>query len=253
MGVLVTNHSKHIVHELHVYLHDQAHWKTIARWLVIGGVAFFLIVWFGKDVIDEIEIVEAWIEGHGALGWAAFVGLIVVVTSVFLPLSMMAIAGGAMFGLVGGTVLTFTGAVLTAGLNYLGARSLLKTRIESMLEHHPKLRAIQLAVHRQGLRLQLLLRMAPINATSVNYVLGATGIRFPIYLIATVGLIPSIIVNVYFGYAASHVTKVAGKASENSTLHTVATVVGLIVCIAVMIAITKVATKAIAEAEAKTD
>ena len=91
--------------------------------------------------------------------------------------------------------------------------------------------------------------MAPINAASVNYVLGASGARLSTFLIATVGLMPAVIVNAYFGYAASHVTKVAGNASEHSTLHTVATVVGLVVCIVVTICITRIATKAIADAE----
>ena len=242
-------HSSQVAQELRAYLKDQGHWRTIAQWLVIGAALIVLCVWFGKDAIEEIEMAEAWIEGHGIMGWAAFVGLIVVTTSMFLPLSMMAVAGGAMFGLVGGTILTYAAAVLTAALNYLGALSLLKTRIERMLERQPKFRAIQLAVYRQGFRLQLLLRMAPISSASVSYVLGATGVRFPTFLLATVGLIPAIIVNVYFGYTASHVTKVAGNSSEHSTLQTVATVVGLLVCIAIMIAITKVATKAIAEAE----
>lgn len=245
----MTKHSKNVRRELHEYLRNQAHWKTIARGLLIGMGVLILIVWFGRNVVAEIEAVETWIEGHGALGWGAFVGLIIVFTSMFVPLSMMAIAGGAMFGLVGGTVLTSVGAILTAALNFLAAGSLLRTRIEKWLERHPKLRAIQQAANREGLRLQLLLRMSPINAVSVSYVLGATGVRFSTFLIATVGLIPAVLVNVYFGYTASHITKVAGNASEHSTLQTVATVVGLVVCIVVMIGITRVVTKAIADAE----
>lgn len=223
----------------------------MAQWLIIGLGVMMLVVWFGKDVVAEIEYAEDWIKGHGALGWVAFVALIIVCTSMFLPLSVFAIAGGAMFGLVGGTILTFLAAVLTAACNYLAANSLLKSRIETMLERHPKMRAIQMAVFRNGLRLQLLLRMAPISAATVSYALGATGIRFSTFLIAMCGLIPSIIVNVYFGYTASHVTKAAGKASEHSTLQTVATVVGLLACIVIMIGITRIATKAIAEAESE--
>lgn len=243
------NHSKNVAHELYAYLHDQANWKTIARWLILGTVVLILVVWFGRDAIEEIKIVEDWIAGHGAFGWAVFVVLVIVATSLFVPFSMLAIAGGAIFGLVEGTCLVFVGAFLTAAINYLLARNLFQSRIEKMLERHPKLRAVQQAVKREGLRLQLLLRMAPISAVSVNYVLGASGVRFSTFLIATAGLIPAIIVNVYFGYTANHMTKVAGKASENSTLHTVVTVVGLLVCIVVMIAITRVATKAIADSE----
>lgn len=245
------NHAKNVAHELHTYLHNQAHWRTIARWLLIGLVVLILIVWFGRDLVEEIEIVEKWIEGHGVLGWIVFVAMIIVLTSILFPISVLAMAGGAIFGLVGGTVLTFAGALLTGAFNFHVANKLLRQRIDKMLEKYPKLRAIQLAANREGLRLQLLLRMAPINAVSVNYVLGATGVRFSTFLIALFGLLPAIIVNVYFGYTASHMTKVAGKASEHSTMQTVVTVVGLLVCVAVMIAITRVATKAIAETDSE--
>jgi uncharacterized membrane protein YdjX (TVP38/TMEM64 family) len=168
---------------------------------------------------------------------------------VFVPDTVLAIAGGALFGLVWGTVLTVVGAVLTGTLNFLAARSLLRPRIETMLEQHSKLQAIQRAANREGLRLQLLLRLAPINPVSVSYVLGASGVRCPTFLIATVGLISGLFVEVDFGYLASHVTKVAGNASEHSTLHTVVTVVGLVVCIVLMISITRFAAKALADAE----
>lgn len=246
---MASNYTKNVRAELHEYLQDQAHWKTIARWLLIGTGTLILIVWFGRDVVEEIEIVESWIDGHGALGWVVFVGLIILATSFFVPISLLAIAGGTMYGIVGASILTFLGAILTAAFNYVTARSLFRTRIEKMLEHRPRLRAIQQAADREGLRLQLLLRMAPINAVSVSYVLGASGVRFSTFLIAMIGLLPSIIVNVYFGYTASHVTKVAGKASDHSTLHTIVTIAGLVVCIAVMIGITRIATKAIANAE----
>ena len=154
-----------------------------------------------------------------------------------------------MYGVLGASILTFLGAILTAAFNYVTASSLFRSRIETWLTGHSKLQAIQQAAKREGLRLQLLLRMAPINAVTVSYVLGASGVRFSTFLIATLGLIPSIVINAYFGYTASHITKVAGKASEHSRLQTVATVVGLVVCIVVMIVITRVATKAIADAE----
>ena len=242
-------HSKSVRHELHEYLRNQTHWKTIARGLLIGMGSLILIVWFGRNVIAEIEVIETWIEGHGALGWIVFVGMMIVFTSMFVPDTLLAIAAGAMFGLVGGTILTFVGAFLTAALNFLAAHGLFQTRIEKWLERHPKLRAIQQAANRGELRLQLLLRMLPINAVLVSYVMGATGVRFSTFLIATVGMIPAVIVNVYFGHTASHITKVAGNASEHSTLHTVMTVGGLVVCIVVMVAITRIATKAIADAE----
>jgi hypothetical protein len=82
-----------------------------------------------------------------------------------------------------------------------------------------------LAISRR-LRLQLLLRLSPINPVTVSYVLGASGVRFSTFMIATIGLIPTLFVEVYFGDVASHLAKVAGNSSDPLTLHTVVVVVG---------------------------
>lgn len=166
----------------------------------------------------------------------------------FVPDTLLAVAAGALFGLGWGAVLTIAGGILTAALNFLIARSLLQPRIEKMLEKHPKLRAIQHAADQEGLRLQLLLRLAPINPVSVSYVMGASGIRYSTFMLGTIGLIPALFVVVYFGYLANHVTTVAGNVSEHSGLHTIVTVVGFVVCIVLMIYIARVASRAIAEA-----
>lgn len=250
---MFTKRSKTLGHELHQYLQGQVHWKTVGLRLLVGMCVLFAVVWLGRDVVHELKAMETWIAGHGVWGWVVFVGIIIAFTSMFVPDTVLAIAGGVLFGLLWGTVLTIVGVIITAALNFLVARSLLRPRIEKMLEQHPKLRAIQRTAKREGLRLQLLLRLAPINPVSVSYVLGASGARFSTFLIATTGLIPGLFVEVYFGYMASHVTKVAGNASEHSTLHTVVTVAGFVVCVVLMIAITRVATNALAEGESSAD
>jgi uncharacterized membrane protein YdjX (TVP38/TMEM64 family) len=246
---MVTNRSNNFGHDLHGHLTRQVHWKTVGIRLLVGLGVLAAVVWFGRHAVDEIKAMETWIAGHGVWGRLAFVCMIVVFTSMFVPDTVLAIAGGALFGLVWGTVLTVVGVIITAALNFLAARTLLRPRIETMLEQHPKMLAIQSAANREGLRLQLLLRLAPINPVSVSYVLGASGVRFSTFLIATAGLIPGLFVEVYFGYLASHVTKVAGNVSEHSSLHTVVIVLGLVICITLMISITRVATKALADVE----
>ena len=246
---LATHHLKSLSRELHEHLQRQVHWKTIGLRLLIGSCLLAVVVWFGRHAVEDIQAMETWITGHGVWGWLAFVGMVVVFTSIFVPDTLLAVSAGALFGLGLGTVLIVVGAFLTAAINFLTARILLQPRIEKMLEQHPKLHAIQNAAKHEGLRLQLLLRLAPINPVSVSYVLGASGVRFSIFLLATVGLIPALFVEVYFGYLASHITTVAGNASEHSTLHTFMTIIGFVVCIVLMIYISRVASRAITEAE----
>ncbi len=237
------------VPELQEHLRRQVNWKTIGLRLLVGAAVLITVVWLGRNAGNEIKAMEGWIAGHGFAGWVVFVVMMIVFTSVFVPDTLLAISAGVLFGLAWGTLLTVIGAVLTAALNFLTARSLLRPRIEKILEQHPKLRAIQAAAKREGLRLQLLLRLAPINPVSVSYVLGASGVRFPQFLLGTLGLIPSLFLDVYFGYMASHVTKTAANVSDHSMLHTVVTVAAFLICVVLMIFISRVASKAIAEAE----
>ena len=248
---MASDHLSEPAQALHEHLQRQVNWKTVTLRLLIGLCVLTAVVWFGRHAGEEIKTMESWIAGHGVWGWVVFVGMMVLFTSMFVPDTVLAIAAGVLFGLAWGSFLTVAGAILTAALNFLTARTLLRTRIEKMLQGHPKLRAIQSAVNREGLRLQLLLRLSPINPVSVSYVLGASGSRFSTFMFATIGLIPGLFCEVYFGYLASHVTKVAGNVSEHSTLRTVVTVVGFVFCILLMVIISRIASKAIAEAESE--
>jgi len=248
-AILVKQTSKNLGHEFHEYLRERVRWKTVALRLLFGLCVLVAVVWFGRHAAHEIKSMETWIAGQGVWGWVVFVGIAIVFTSMFVPQTLIAVAAGAVFGIFLGTVLVVVGAILTAAINYLIAHSMLRPWVERLLERHPKLQAIQDAAEQKGLRLQLLLRLAPINSVSVSYVLGASGVLFSTFLIATLALIPGLFVNVYVGYMASHVTKAAGGVSEHSTLHTVAIVGGLVVCIGVMIGIGRVAAKSIANAQ----
>ena len=116
----------------------------------------------------EIEAMESWIQSHGVLGWVVYVLLIIVLTSLFVPFNVLAMAGGAMFGIHLGIALTFIAVVSTAVVNYVIADKLLRSKIDNWLKRSRKLLAIQQAVQRKGLRLQLLLRMSPVSAVTVN-------------------------------------------------------------------------------------
>jgi uncharacterized membrane protein YdjX (TVP38/TMEM64 family) len=246
---MVIDRSENPSHELHARLRRTTHWKTLSLRFLAGLCLLVAVVWLGRDVAHEIKALEAWVAGQGVWGRVAFVGMIVVLTSVFVPDTLLAVAAGALFGLGWGTLLTVLGSVTTAAVDFLAARTLLRPRIESMLEQHPKLRAIRAAANDEGIRLQLLLRLAPINPVSVSYVLGASGVRFSTFLIATVGLIPALFAEVYFGYLASHVTQVAGNVGDPSRLHTGMTVFSFVVCIVLIVYISRIATRALAAAE----
>ena len=69
------------------------------------------------------------------------------------------------------------GGLLASALQFTFARRLLRARIERTLAAKPSLAAIQPAVTQDELRLQLLLRLTPLNPATIRYLLGAAGVR----------------------------------------------------------------------------
>ena len=224
------------------------HWRRVVLRTTIGLGILSAVAWIAMHAESELKTMETWIAGHGALGMVAFVVLMVVLTSLFVPDTMLAIAAGALYGVTWGALLTIIGAILTAAVNFWAACNFFRPWIDRILEKHPKLQAIRSAANQEGLRLQLLLRLSPINPVSVNYVLGASGVRFVPFLIATLGLIPGLFAEVYFGYVAKHISHVSSGLSDHTRLQTAITIAGLVLCVLVTIVVSRIAAKALAEA-----
>lgn len=198
---------------------------------------------------QDVKTLENWVDEHPVAGPVAFAVAAVVLTSLFVPDTVFAVAAGVTFGLVWGSVLITVAALATATVNFFVARWFLRQRIEQMLGSRPKLAAIRGAVSREGLKLLVLLRLTPINPVAVSYVMGTTGLRYFPFLIGTLAIIPSLFVEVYGGYVVKHVARTVGSPESHSHVQTIATVVGLAACIAVFCYITHLARRALAESE----
>ena len=225
-------------------------WRNVPLLLAAGGLALGAVTWFARDGKEEIEALEAWVAGHGVLGPIIFVGAVVLLTSIFVPSSALSAVAGALFGLGWGSFAMITGAIMGAALDYVVASKLLRNRIAAIVKRYPKLSAIQRAVAGDKGRVQFLVRLAPLSAVTVSYVLGAAGVRFRPYMIATLGIIPGLFVEVYFGHVAKHVAKASAGVSAHSNTHLVLTVAGFLGCVVLMIAIGRMAQRAIAKAAA---
>ncbi|MHC4216845.1 MAG: TVP38/TMEM64 family protein [Planctomycetota bacterium] len=219
--------------------------------VVLGVVLVVAIVIIGRDIDHHVDAIEAWIEEISPWGVLVFFGLFVVLTSFLLPDTVLAIIGGALFGLVGGTLAVVVGALAAASLQHFLAGHLLRVRIERVLSAKPSLLAIQQAVRRQEMRLQVLLRLTPLNPTVISYLLGAAGVRFSGFFAACFALIPGLFLEVYFGHAGKHLARMAGRDERTVLMHDAVIVGGLLVCVLVMVVVSRIARKAVQEAVAE--
>jgi uncharacterized membrane protein YdjX (TVP38/TMEM64 family) len=122
-----------------------------------------------------------------------------------------------------------------------------------MLARRPSLAAIERAVHRNAFRLQVLVRLTPLNPATISYLLGAAGVRFAGFIAAALASSPYLMIEVYFGYAGKHAAMLAGGAAGAARLHDLMLIGGLVVCAAVMIVLSRMARKAVMQAVAETD
>ena len=165
--------------------------------LLVGAIALALVY---RDRLDAGAL-AAWVGGAGAAGPLLFIGLYAAATVLFLPGSVLTLAGGALFGPLWGTLYNLIGATLGAGLAFLVARHLaadwVQARAKGLLG-----RLVQ-GVEVEGWRFVAFTRLVPLFPFNVlNYALGLTRIPFVHYLVASlIFMLPGALAYTYLGFA----------------------------------------------------
>ena len=98
--------------------------KNVVRWLL--GLALVSVIGLAVAVRDRFDVaaLQTWVESAGSAAPLAFIALYAAATVLFLPGSVITLAGGVLFGPVWGTLWSLTGATLGAALAFLIARYL---------------------------------------------------------------------------------------------------------------------------------
>jgi uncharacterized membrane protein YdjX (TVP38/TMEM64 family) len=182
----------------------------------------------------------------GALGAVLFVGLYVITSVAMAPAFVLTFAAGAVWGLWRGSIFVYIGAVLGASAVYFLAARLVRTRVITWIDREPRLAVVRRAVAEQGVWLMFLLRLSPlVPFVQLNYVLVLSGVRYRDYLVATLGMWPTIVMYVYYGKVVGDVAALAaGVAPPRGTEYYVLLVVGLVATIVASTMITRAAKKA---------
>ena len=231
----------------------RAHFRAALPYLAVGLLLIAAIAVGGREIEHHIKAIESWIAKLGPWGVLAFVGLFILATSFLLPDTVMCIIAGALFGVGWGAGAVLVGSILAATIQFALARQLLRALIERTLAARPSLAAIRRAVSRDEFRLQVLLRLTPLNPATISYLLGAAGVRFSGFLIACLALTPNLVIEVYFGQVGRHAARLAGSDARTVHLHDLAIIGGLAVCVVVMVLVSRMARKAVTQAVARSD
>jgi uncharacterized membrane protein YdjX (TVP38/TMEM64 family) len=223
--------------------------QRVAACLIgVGAVAAGVVV-LGDELGRHLDVVESWIAGLGPWAPVGFTFLYAVLSSIFVPDILLGIVAGSSFGFTRGLGVVAAGTIGGAALQYALSRRLLKPVIDRFLASRPHLAAIQRAVRQQELRLQLLIRLTPLNRALTSYMLGASGVGFTRFAAACLALLPSLSLEVYLGYAGKHLARSTGQ-RHSVALHELALIIGLVMAVAAMVIVSRTARRALDAAAA---
>jgi uncharacterized membrane protein YdjX (TVP38/TMEM64 family) len=137
----------------------------------------------------------------GHLAPLLFVAGYVLATVLFLPGSVLTVAGGALFGPVAGTLYSLTGATLGATLAFLVARYVASDWVARRTGG--RLAAFMQGVAAEGWRFVAFVRLVPLLPfNALNYALGLTRIPLGQYVLASyLAMLPGAAAYTYIGYA----------------------------------------------------
>jgi uncharacterized membrane protein YdjX (TVP38/TMEM64 family) len=220
--------------------------KKSLNWIVAALVVITLsILTVVLPVKEWIREFIGWVQQLGPAGVVVFIIAYALATVLFLPGWIFTVSAGLIYGIVAGTAIALTGAVIGASLSFLVARYLLRQNIEELTKKNPRFRAIDEAIGKNGWKIVGLLRLSPLIPFNLsNYFYGITGISFGAYvLVSAIGMIPGTLMYAYLGAIGQ--ASVSGGTAAHSKWQYVLLAIGLVATIAVTVLVGRIAKNAL--------
>lgn len=182
--------------------------KTTIKYLLylaIGlGLAFCLRY---IDLKATLVPVLKWVDSLGFWGAIAFAALYIIATAMCLPGSILALAGGVLFGKLWGSLIVFMSAIIGAYIAFNLSRYYMRDRIEKRWRKHRYSKIIN-QIADGGWKIACLLHLSPIIPFNlINYALGASKISQKDFLVATfIGILPGVLLYAFIGSTIGDLT-----------------------------------------------
>jgi uncharacterized membrane protein YdjX (TVP38/TMEM64 family) len=221
--------------------------KTLLRWLagLIGILALLLIARQAGGLLPRFA---EWLAGLGPAAPLVFAAVYLAATVLLVPGSLLTLAGGALFGVLRGTVIVLVAATLGASAAFLIARYLARERVARRVQRDERFAAIDRAIGASGLKIVVLLRLSPVVPFNLlNYALGITSVRFVDYLIGCAAMLPGTLLYVYYGRVIGDIAALAaGARPARGPSYYIFLGVGLLATILVTALLTRLARRELA-------
>jgi len=194
---------------------------TLSTRLIIGGlVAFgiFAFVYFDLGQYLSLSYIKASQERfqtlyqtHQLAVIAVYMGIYIVVAALSLPgAAVLTLAGGALFGLVIGSVVVSFASTIGATLAALVSRFILREWVQN--KFGDKLTAINDGIAREGAFYLFSLRLVPVFPFFIiNLLMGLTRMRLATFFwVSQIGMLPGTVVYVNAGKELAQIDSLSG-------------------------------------------
>lgn len=187
---------------------------------MLAGIAALIATFFALDLQSYLTLenlksqqtgITYYRQAHPLLAGALYGALYIAVTALSLPgATILTLAGGAVFGLLWGTLIVSFASSIGATLAFLAARFLLRDWVKSRLSN--RLQAIDEGVSRDGAFYLLTLRLVPLFPFfMINLAMGLTPIKTrTFYWVSQVGMLAGTLVYVNAGTQLAKIDSLSG-------------------------------------------
>jgi len=222
---------------------------------LIAAIALLVaLLLFGRETASRLPVFAAWVQSLGFWGPLVFILGYGVAATLLVPVVVLTVSAGALWGFRRGVLYVALGASLGAALAFVAARHVVRRFVEAYVDRHPRLAAIDRAVEAEGARLVFLLRLSPlVPYVFLNYILGVSRVSFRDYMLGLTGMLPIAAAYVYGGKAAGDfATLAAGAAVPRDSSYYWLLVLGLASTVLASVLVTRAAARAIESRELAT-
>lgn len=179
--------------------------QKICAVVAVFGLFYMASALFRQHV--DLQSFLDFVKSSGPLAPLIYCGIYLIGPTIFLPASLLTMAGGAIFGPVMGTIYTIFSATLGATIPFLITRKFGRKPMEKLLSRHvgfeEKFEKFKHNVEKQGWKYVAFTRLVTLFPFLVlNYAFGLTRVKLWTYIWASfVFMLPGSFMFNYMGYA----------------------------------------------------
>ena len=164
---------------------------------ILSGIAIITLLFVILKILNldiDSKDIQTYVNSFGKLAPIIYIIIFALVPLTLFPDSIIAIAGGLIFGLVKGYIYTAIGAILGATLSFYISRKLGRNFVKKLAKE--KLDNVEEMINSNGFFIIFMLRLIPLFPFDIiSYGAGLTSVKYKDFILATfLGTIPGILV-----------------------------------------------------------